>query len=143
VQLTVPAMGLDESLIDLGIAGDGSMEVPQDFSRVGWFTGGGRPGGIGPTVIAGHVDSAVGPAVFYELGLLVPGDRFTVTDAAGTPFEYEVYRAEDFAKDAFPTAEVFGALLADEVRLITCTGLFDESIGHYEDNRVVFAGRVA
>ncbi|MFB2584013.1 class F sortase [Herbiconiux liukaitaii] len=141
-RLTVPALGLDEELIDLGIGEDGSMEVPTDFSRVGWFTGGGRPGGIGPTVLAGHVDSAVGPAVFFELGALVPGDRFSVTDASGTVFDYEVYRAEDFAKNDFPTAEVFGALLADEVRLITCTGLFDDSTGHYEDNRVVFAARV-
>lgn len=142
-RLTVPDLGLDEELIDLGIGTDGTMEVPQDFSRVGWFTGGGRPGGIGPTVIAGHVDSAVGPAVFYELGLLQAGDRFSVTDVTGATFAYEVYRAEDFAKNEFPTAEVFGALLDDEVRLITCTGLFDESIGHYEDNRVVFAARVA
>jgi sortase (surface protein transpeptidase) len=142
-RLTVPALGLDEELIDLGIGTDGTMEVPQDFSRVGWFTGGGRPGGIGPTVLAGHVDSAVGPAVFFDLGLLQAGDRFSVTDVAGAVFDYEVYRAEDFPKDEFPTGEVFGALLDDEVRLITCTGLFDESVGHYEDNRVVFAARVA
>ena len=141
-RLTIPALGLDEDLIDLGISPDGSLEVPTDFSRVGWFTGGGRPGGIGPTVIAGHVDSAVGPAVFFDLPTLAPGDRFTLTDTTGTPFTYEVYRAEDFPKNAFPTADVFGALLTDEVRLITCTGLFDDSIGHYDDNRVVFAARV-
>jgi sortase (surface protein transpeptidase) len=141
-RVAIPALGLDEELIDLGIGDDGSLEVPEDFSRVGWFTGGGRPGGIGPTVIAGHVDSAVGPAVFFELSTLLVGDRFTIVDVAGTSFEYEVYRAEDFAKNAFPTAEVFGAVLGDEVRLITCTGLFDSSIGHYDDNRVVFAARV-
>ena len=141
-RVTIPALGLDEDLIDLGIGADGTLEVPQDFSRVGWFTGGGRPGGIGPTVIAGHVDSAIGPAVFFELPTLAIGDRFTLTDVSGATFDYQVYRAEDFPKNAFPTAEVFGALLTDEVRLITCTGLFDESIGHYDDNRVVFASRL-
>lgn len=115
------------------------MEVPTDFADVGWFTGGGRPGGIGPTVIAGHVDSASGPAVFARLSDLVVGDTVRVTDVAGTPFDYVVTRVGDYAKAHFPTAEVFGATATDELRLITCTGLFDRSVGHYEDNRVVFA----
>ena len=118
------------------------MEVPADFNEVGWFTPGGRPGGMGPTVIAGHVDSPTGPAVFFELRDLVEGERLQVTDTSGTVFEYEIYRVGDYPKAQFPTAEVFGAILTDEVRLITCTGLFDDSIGHYEDNRVVFARRV-
>lgn len=141
--MVIPRIGLTEPLIDLGIQADGSMEVPVDFDDVGWFTGGGRPGGRGPTVIAGHIDSPGDPAVFFRLGELEPGDRASVRDEAGTITEYEVYRAEDFAKDDFPTAEVFGALATDELRLITCSGLFDTSIGHYDDNRVVFARAIA
>ena len=137
--VSIPSIEIDEPLIDLGITADGTMEVPDDWDAVGWFTGGGRPGGIGPTVIAGHVDSPTGPAVFLRLTELAAGDRVQVTDVAGTVFDYEVYRVGDYAKKDFPTAEVFGALPTDEVRLITCTGLFDSSIGHYEDNRVVFA----
>jgi LPXTG-site transpeptidase (sortase) family protein len=135
----VPAIGLAEPLIDLGLQPDGSMEVPTDFDDVGWFTGGGRPGGIGPTVIAGHVDSLAGPAVFSRLTELLEGDTVRVVDAAGRTFDYVVYRVGDYAKADFPTTEVFGALPTDELRLITCTGLFDRSVGHYEDNRVVFA----
>ncbi|MEY2849700.1 MAG: hypothetical protein RI885_2367 [Actinomycetota bacterium] len=140
--VTIPAIGLAESLIDLGINGDGTMEVPADFDDVGWFTGGGRPGGIGPTVIAGHVDSPSGPAVFVRLRELVVGSTFQVTDVAGETFDYEVYEVGQYPKADFPTSRVFGATATDEVRLITCTGVFDTSIGHYDDNRVVFASRV-
>jgi len=137
--VAIPAIGLDEPLIDLGLDAAGGMEVPEDWDAVGWFTGGGRPGGIGPTVIAGHVDSATGPAVFHRLDELVEGDRLAVTDVDGVVFDYEVYRVEDVVKADFPTAEVFGAMPTDEVRLITCGGVFDTAARSYEDNRVVFA----
>lgn len=140
--LTVPAMGLTENLIPLGIQADGTMEVPVDYDDVGYFTGGGQPGGIGPTVIAGHVDSRSGPAVFFRLGEMVIGDRFALTGIDGSEFEYEVYKIEDHAKAAFPTMNVFGATTTDEVRLITCGGEYDQSIGRYVDNLVVFATRV-
>jgi LPXTG-site transpeptidase (sortase) family protein len=140
--ITVPAMGLTETLIPLGIQADGTMEVPEDYDDVGWFTGGGMPSGVGPTVIAGHVDSRSGPAVFFRLGEMVVGDRFTVTGADGALFEYEVSKIENHAKARFPTVDVFGATPTDEVRLITCGGLYDESIGRYTDNLIVFAGRV-
>ncbi|MFC5930386.1 class F sortase [Cryobacterium melibiosiphilum] len=140
--LTVPKLGLTEALVPLGIQADGTMEVPADYDDVGYFTGGGRPGGIGPTVIAGHVDSRSGPAVFFRLGELVPGDRFTLTGVDGTGYEYEVVKVEDHAKAAFPTVDVFGAIMRDEVRLITCGGEYNEAIGRYVDNLVVFAARV-
>lgn len=139
--VSIPSIGLAESLIDLGIGSDGTMEVPADFARVGWFTGGGRPGGHGPLVIAGHVDSPRGPAVFVRLRDLVPGDAIEVTDVAGAVHEYSVVEVADYPKSAFPTARVFGAVTDDELRLITCGGYFDRSIGHYEDNRVVYAVR--
>ncbi|WP_440695745.1 class F sortase [Clavibacter nebraskensis] len=138
-RVAIPAIDLDQPLIDLGIAPDGRMEVPVDFDDVGWFTGGGRPGGRGPTVIAAHVDSRVGPAAFARLAELGVGDEVTVQDVDGGTTRYAVTEVADFAKADFPTARVFGAQPADQLRLITCGGVFDRSVGHYEDNRVVFA----
>jgi len=137
--VSAPAIGLEEPLIDLGIGADGKMEVPSDFDDVGWFTGGGKPGGYGPTVIAGHVDSVTAPAVFFRLHELAPGDEVDVTDVDGRVVTYTVTEVADFPKDDFPTARVFGATLTDELRLITCGGFFDANSGHYDDNRVVFA----
>ena len=142
-RVDVPAIGLSEPLIDLGIAADGTMEVPVDADDVGWFTGGGRPGGRGPTVIAAHVDSTTGPAVFFRLDELVAGDEVSVTDVEGGVVRYVVTGTLDVAKEEFPTARVFGAQPTDQLRLVTCGGVFDRASGHYDENRVVFAEPVA
>ncbi|GAA1915955.1 class F sortase [Microbacterium aoyamense] len=142
VRVGIPKIGLDEPLIDLGIADDGAMEVPSDFDAVGWFTPGGRPGGHGPLVIAGHVDSPTGSAVFMRLRELAAGDTVDVSDANGALHTYRVVEVADYSKSDFPTVRVFGAVAADELRLITCGGEFDASVGSYKDNRVVFAVRV-
>lgn len=141
VRVVIPALGLDEALIDLGIAEDGTMEVPVEYDEVGWFTGGGRPGGTGPTVIAAHVDSPTGPAVFQSLRDLAAGDTVEVQDADGRTHSYRVTEAADYPKSAFPTARVFGATARDELRLITCGGIFDRNAGSYVDNHVVYAER--
>jgi len=141
-RLSVPAMGLDEALIPLGIAADGTMEVPVDYDDVGWFSGGGRPGGTGRTVIAAHVDSRSGPAVFFRLGELGVDDEIELTGVDGSLHRYRVTATEAHPKAAFPTAAVFGGTLEDEVVLVTCAGDYDTSIGRYEDNLVVFASRL-
>jgi len=137
-RLTVPRLDLDEGLIDLGIASDGSMEVPEDAAEVGWFTGGGRPGGRGPTVLAGHVDDQDGPAVFFRLPELQPGYEVQVESADGSRVTYVVDRAAEYSKGQFPTAEVFGATMDDQLRLITCTGPWDSLAQSYSGNHVVF-----
>ncbi len=141
VTVSVPAIGVDEELMDLGLLPDGTAEVPTDFDRVGWFTGGGRPGARGPTVLLGHVDSTAGPAVFSDLRDLRPGDLVEVTVADGSTARYEVTGTEQFPKDRFPTAAVFGATVDDVLRLVTCTGAFDAGARSYVDNLVVTAVR--
>lgn len=141
-RLSVPAMDLDEALLPLGLEPDGTMEVPVDYDDVGWFSGGGRPGGTGRTVIAAHVDSRSGPAVFFRLDELRIGDELELTGVDGSAHRYRVTATEAHRKAAFPTAAVFGGTLADEVVLVTCAGEYDTSIGRYEDNLVVFASRV-
>lgn len=139
--LDIPSINLTDDLISLGIQADGSMQVPEDWQQTGWFTGGGRPGGRGPTVLAGHVDSPTGPAAFARLHELAPGDEVRVTDVTGTVHIYVVSEVSSHAKADFPTADVFGVIPRDELRLITCGGIFDQASGHYEDNLVVHAVR--
>lgn len=135
----IDRLGLDEQLIGLGLAADGTLEVPDDPDRVGWFIGGGRPGGTGPTVLAGHVDSTTGPAVFARLTELRVSDTVVVSSADGRSTRYRVTRAIDVPKAQFPTEAVFGASPTDELRLITCTGVWDRGARSLRDNRVVFA----
>jgi sortase (surface protein transpeptidase) len=126
-------------LVRLGLAADGTMEVPGDYGLAGWFTGGSMPGQDGPAVIAGHVDSKTGPAVFYRLGDLRPGDSVRVRRADGAWLAFEVTATAHYPKDEFPTEAVFGPVPGPVLRLITCTGAFDRASGHYLDNLVVTA----
>jgi Sortase domain len=140
VRLVIPAIGVATPLVRLGLEADGVMQVPADFGGAGWFAGGPRPGQLGPSVIAGHVDSRTGPAVFYRLRELRPGQVVVVEQADGTRLRFVVSHARSFPKDRFPTAEVFGPVPSAELRLITCGGEFDRARGSYRDNLVVFAG---
>jgi Sortase domain len=139
VRLEIPAIGVSTPLLRLGLEPDGAMEVPGDFARAGWFAEGPAPGQVGPSVIAGHVDSTTGPAVFYRLRDLRPGDPVLVERADGARLRFLVERSRSFPKTTFPTQDVFGPVPAAELRLITCGGDFDRARGSYRDNLVVFA----
>jgi sortase (surface protein transpeptidase) len=130
-------------VIRLGLNDDRTLEVPKDYSETGWWSGGYAPGEPGPAVIAGHVDSKSGPAVFYELDELQLGDRVKVRRADGSVVTFAVERIERYPKDEFPTAAVYGRTPGPTLRLITCSGDFDESTGHYVDNTIVFASRIS
>jgi hypothetical protein len=138
--IRIPAIGVDARVIPLGLAPDGSLQVPQDYGLAGWWTGGPFPGEPGPAVVVGHVDSkAAGPAVFYWLQALRPGDLIIVWRAGEARSRFVVRSLEWYAKTAFPTRRVYGSVPGPALRLITCGGAFDRSTGHYVDNLVVFA----
>ncbi len=141
VQVDIPAIEVSSSLVDLGLNPDGTLEVPVDFSRAGWFTGGNYPGDPQgpPGLIAGHVDDFTGPAVFYRLRDLAVGDEVMVTRADNTVAVFTVTASDEYPKDAFPAAEVYAPVGDSELVLITCTGTFDQGARSYEDNLVVRA----
>ena len=138
-RLRIPAIRVDSGLLALGLAQDGSLEVPPTGFPAGWFTGAPTPGELGPAVIAGHVDMAGSPAVFYDLRILRPGDAIDVTRSDGSTAEFRVNKVAQFPKDKFPTDLVYGNTDHPALRLITCGGAFDRSARSYTDNLIVFA----
>ncbi|MBW3604619.1 MAG: class F sortase [Actinobacteria bacterium] len=139
VRVEIPSVGIASDLERLGLAGDGAIETPDDWASAGWYRGGPRPGQQGAAVILGHVDSTTGPAVFYRLRQLEPGDRITVERADGTAAIFEVDRVEQHGKTRFPTDEVYYPTPEPTLRLVTCGGAFDTEARSYTDNVVVFA----
>ena len=92
----------------------------------------------GPAVIMGHVNSKkFGPGVFYRLREIPVGSVVTVGTTGG-PEQFIVQSVEQYPKNQFPTEAVYGPVPLPALRLITCGGSFDSSIGHYRDNIVVF-----
>jgi LPXTG-site transpeptidase (sortase) family protein len=139
VRVAIPAISVDSDLVDLGVDGTGALVPPDDFARAGWFAAGPVPGDVGPAVIAGHVDSRSGPAVFFRLEELAAGDTVQVTRSDGRDVEFRVTRVAQYPKTDFATEEVYGPTTGPELRLITCGGTFDRTRRSYLDNVVVYA----
>jgi sortase (surface protein transpeptidase) len=142
VRLKIPAIGVDTGLQRLGREQDGTVEVPtgrHKWEEAGWYEGGTRPGDPGSAVVLGHVDSTAGPAVFYRLRELRPGDRVEVVRADGSTVRFAVDRTEQYPKTRFPTDDVYYPTLTPRLRLVTCGGSFDPAAGSYRANVIVFA----
>jgi LPXTG-site transpeptidase (sortase) family protein len=143
VSITIPSIGVKASMIHLGLTKTGALQVPGSTTVAGWYTGSPRPGATGSAVIAGHIDSYKGPGVFYRLSALKLGDKVYVRRADGTLAEFKVTVVKSYAKDKFPTEDVYGAVPDPELRLITCGGTFDSTTGHYLSNTVAYAVEVS
>ena len=142
VSLSIPVIGVHTRLIRLGLTAQGTLQVPVSTAVAGWYTGGPRPGQVGSAVIAGHIDSYLGPGVFFRLRLLRPGDRVYVRQAGGRLAVFRVYAERSYPKDRFPTQKVYGPAPDPELRLITCGGTFDAATGSYLNNVVVYAAQI-
>lgn len=141
VKIEIPSIGVSGDLMALHLNSDGTLQVPTDYQQVGWYADGAVPGDTDkpPTIIAGHVDSFQGPAVFYDLKKVAMGDQVRVTQKDGTIAVYTVYAHSQYAKNKFPAAEVYKNRSDSELVLITCTGTFDRSARSYDDNYVLSA----
>jgi sortase (surface protein transpeptidase) len=130
--------------MQLGLNSDHSMEVPPLYrvQEAGWYKLGPTPGTRGAAVIVGHVDTYQGPAVFYQLGRLRPGNVFRVQRKDGRIAVFRIDSVVTVSKRDFPTQKVFGRVNYAALRLITCGGPFDTQTGHYMDNVIVYASLV-
>ncbi len=141
--ITIPSIGVQSTLIRLGLNADGSVEVPTSFHVAGWYERSVTPGQVGPTIILGHVDSKAGPGIFFRLGALKPGDRVAVNRADGRTVTFEITAVRSYFKKQFPTLDVYSNTPTPTIRLITCGGTFDRSTGHYLSNIVAYGQLVA
>ncbi|KUN76734.1 peptidase C60 sortase A and B [Streptomyces bungoensis] len=140
VRLAIPAIGVDTPVLRLGLAADGSVQVPPvtDHDRAGWYRHSPTPGQVGPSVILGHVTvGAYGDGVFRHLDRLRRGDGIAVRLENGASAGFTVTTVRTVAKAHFPTEAVYGDVDRPELRLITCGG--PRTGGGYPDNVIVFA----
>jgi len=136
--LRVPAIGLAVSLSTLGLNSDGSVQVPTSTWQPGWFRLGPTPGQVGSAVILGHVDSYLGPGVFFQLRTLAAGDQVFVTLADGDTAQFAVNSVAMYSKPQFPAQRVYGSHGSSALQLVTCGGVFDHQTGSYLSNIVVY-----
>jgi hypothetical protein len=139
-RIRIPAIGVNAPLTGLGLTRTGSLDVPPAARRnlAGWYESGTTPGERGTAIVAGHVDNAAGPAVFYDLGALTKGSTIEVDRRDGSVAVFTVDAVEVYAAKDFPDEKVYGAARRPELRVITCGGGYSRGTG-YQGNVVVFA----
>lgn len=146
ISIDIPVIGVHSALMSLGQNPDGSIQVPplSTNSVAGWYNRSPTPGQVGPSVILGHIDSkAYGPAVFFKLGALKPGNTVTVHRADHTIAVFRVDKVAEYAKTTFPTHQVYGNIDHAGLRLITCGGTFNPTAHSYDDNIIAYASLVS
>jgi len=139
VSLEIPAIGVQSPLVRLGLTSSGALQVPATAAVAGWYTSSPRPGATGAAVVAGHIDSAAGPGVFYLLHRLHAGELIYIRRADHSLAVFRVTQVRTYPKAAFPTSAVYGGVPNSQLRLITCGGTFDRAARSYLDDVVVYA----
>ncbi|EME96342.1 class F sortase [Streptomyces mobaraensis NBRC 13819 = DSM 40847] len=141
VRVRIPEIKVDAPLRGLRLLPDGSLASPpqDDKNLAGWYEAGTAPGAIGTAVVAGHVDTPTGPAVFYNLGALKKKDLVEIVRADGRTAVFTIDAIEVYDRGDFPSRKVYGASGRAELRVITCGGGFSEERHAYLGNVVVYA----
>ncbi|MEU3463922.1 class F sortase [Streptomyces sp. NPDC006733] len=139
--LTIPGIGVSAPFTPLHIGKSGKLDPPpaDNSNLVGWYEDGPSPGESGNSIVAGHVDTRTGPAVFFLLDMVKPGSTAEITRADGTVAKFKVDSVEVFSKDHFPDERVYADTPNAQLRIITCGGAYDQTKKDYTDNVVVFA----
>lgn len=139
-KIKIDAINVDTYVERVGVAKDGTMDVPKNIFNTAWFGEGGfRPGALGNAVIAGHLDAPGVKAVFWDLDKLKPGDKVEVTDFNGQKLTFEVTGSQIYSYNNAPLLDIFGPSAQPRLNLITCIGAFDQSRLSYDKRLVVFS----
>ncbi|MFI9597583.1 class F sortase [Nonomuraea sp. NPDC052265] len=141
IRIVVKRLGINAPIKSVGLAKDGAIEVPpsDNPNLVGWYRNMSTPGEEGPAVLLGHKDTRTRSAVFSRLGELKNGDTIEVRRQDKTTAVFTVGGVEQASKKTFPTERVYGSRENAQLHLITCGGAYDRTIGHYNDNVIVYA----
>ncbi|MCL6454032.1 MAG: class F sortase [Alicyclobacillus sp.] len=141
-RIVIPAIGVDARVQHVGMV-DGRPGVPSNWVDTAWYDQGTQPGGVGSAVIDGHVSSVNGPAVFYRLDELRPGDDVIVTGNNGAKLTFEVIQVAVYPRNNAPLERIFGNFNTRNLNLITCAGLWNSQARTHQDRLVVYTQLVS
>ncbi|RIW26839.1 class F sortase [Bacillus salacetis] len=137
-RIKIPSMDIDTEVISVGLLENGEMAVPEETEITGWYDRGVKAGAEGNAVIAGHVDSQEGPAIFFYLKNMEIGEEVTVSDESGKELTFKVKAKESYKDEEAPIEKIFGPDKERNLNLITCTGTFNHDEHLYPDRLVIY-----
>jgi LPXTG-site transpeptidase (sortase) family protein len=143
-RLIIPSLGVDAAVQNVGIGKSGHMAVPSNYTDVGWYRYGAKPGEGGNAVFAGHVDNGFGRSgVFRDLEYISRGQDIYVKTAEGTHIQYKVTDIKRVSADTSSTSTIFEEQGSSKIVLITCEGEWDPEKKTYSERLLITADLAA
>ncbi|MEX1253652.1 MAG: class F sortase [Dehalococcoidia bacterium] len=144
-RLVIPKIGVDASVIVLGLDNQGVMVSPTEPHNVAWYDFTARPGTGSNAVFSGHAlwdtGSGAAPAVFSRLNELVRGDIIAVHLSDGSVLEYGVTTAQLVSPVEANVNEIVGPTAHEQTTLLTCVRAGGQPRPHCTTQLVVRAER--
>ena len=143
VRLRIAAIDVDAPVQAVSAGGGVRRITSAGPDVVSWYDDTAPLGAGGNTVLVGDVDHPdTGPAVFWGLDDLMPGDSIEVAAEDGTVFFYDVTSTRHYAADELGTG-IVGSSPGEKLTLVTEGGEFDYDTGEYLERLVVAATRLS
>ncbi|WP_235195191.1 class F sortase [Exiguobacterium oxidotolerans] len=139
--LSIDAIDVKAKSEIVGKDKQGRMDVPKKTEQVAWYRYGAEANQTGNVILAGHLDDTDGPAVFYDLAKMKPGQKIELQSKTGQTLSYVVTNVTSYPVDEAPVGSIFGATVAKRLTLISCIGTFTKSKG-YDERLVVTADQI-
>lgn len=142
VRLIIPSIKVDAAVEYLGIASDGTMDVPKGPADVAWFNLGPYPGENGSAVIAGHSGWKEGKkAVFDNLYKLHKGDKIYIKNKKGIDTIFVVREFRNYDQNADASVVFSSSDGKSHLNFITCEGVWNEKEKGRPNRLVVFTDK--
>lgn len=130
VRLIVPSIGLDTSIVGVGVNAAGEMAVPSgNTDNVGWYKYGPKPGQVGSSVLDAHVFAA-----FEDLRHLKVGSDIIVVTESGQRLRFVVQQSTVYKLSDITSSMLFGRKNDRWLNLITCAG---KPVGNTYSHRLI------
>ena len=144
-RIKIVSVAIETDLFELGLESDGSLSVPSDYLKAGWFYDSARVGEPGNIIIDAHYDTNTGaPAAFWNLKNVKTGDIVSVIDNVGRSFDYEVREIFYLDINDPNRLQIFDEdKETSHVTLITCGGIWLPGHFTYSKRLVVKAELVS
>ncbi len=121
-RLSIPSIGVDAQVEQVDFLG-----VPKDPGHVAWFRSGAAPGEAGTATFDGHLDWTSGPAVFWNLSKVRPGDHVWVRGGTGGLQDWRVDLAQSVPYTSAPPDWLYANSGPPRLSIITCDGTWPRS----------------
>ncbi len=140
VRIEIPAISVATNIVQVGVTPDNIMEIPEEFTTVGWYKNGVKPGEQGAAILNGHYDTTTGhPAVFFSISQLNMGDEIYIFTKDEKQLTFIVDTILSHPLEDFPKDIVYGEFEGKGIKLITCDGIWNPAKRSYTNRLVVTA----